>query len=208
MTRVLVGLFTSLAGTLGILALLLVMNGMSHEPPEPPAKKAVVMAAAPQPKAKAKPRPKPKPKPRVQKTSATPPPTLAAGVGGLDLGLFGAAGLDLGSGAESLVGDGALSTMTVDSVDTLPVPTKQVPADYPAAARKRGLSGHVVLLLEVDERGRLVDARVQSASPPGVFDEAALAAVRRWSFQPATYQGRPVGVPDVELRMDFDLERR
>lgn len=203
-----VGLASATAGTFGVLGLLLVMNGMDRSPPEPPAKKAIAMDVAPQPKPQRKPRPKPRPRPQPSQSRPAPIPTLAAGVGGLDLGLFGAGGLDLGGAAESLLGDGDLTTMTADSVDTLPTPTRQAPASYPPRARNQGITGHVVLALDIDASGRLTDARVDSAVPPGVFDEAALQTVRRWQFAPATYQGAPVAVSGVELRIDFDLEQR
>ncbi len=62
---------------------------------------------------------------------------------------------------------------------------------YPASARHKGLEGRVVLQLLVDERGQVRDVRVLDADPPGVFDDAAVAAARRFSFEPATAAGRP-----------------
>jgi protein TonB len=65
----------------------------------------------------------------------------------------------------------------------------QVPQPrYPAAARTRRLSGDVVVMALVDEQGRVVQARVDSPSF-AFFNEAALDAARRATFQPATRQG-------------------
>lgn len=206
--RVLAGLATSVLGTSAVLALLVVMNGFGADPPAPPPKAPTALEVVAPPPSRPKPRPRPQPRKTPPRRADLAPPTLAAAVGGLDLGLLGGAGLDLGAGAASLLGDDAVTTMTADAVDSLPTPTRQSPATYPARARAKGLTGHVVLALDIDARGRLTDARVVSAEPPGEFDDAALQTVRRWAFAPATYQGRPVAVSDVELRVDFDLERR
>jgi TonB family protein len=58
---------------------------------------------------------------------------------------------------------------------------------YPAAARGRAGDVDVRLELLVDERGRVIDAVVREGGPAGLgFDEAALAASRKVSFQPGT----------------------
>src|SRR3954466_14029830 len=55
---------------------------------------------------------------------------------------------------------------------------------YPPAALSDRLSGTVELEVSVDATGHVVDAKV--TRPAGHnFDEAALAAVRQWVFEPA-----------------------
>ncbi|MCW1886521.1 energy transducer TonB [Luteolibacter flavescens] len=54
---------------------------------------------------------------------------------------------------------------------------------YPASARSAGLQGRVTVTFTVDERGYVVNTRVSSSTNP-IFNEAALAAVRRWKFRP------------------------
>jgi TonB family protein len=54
--------------------------------------------------------------------------------------------------------------------------------EYPKSAMAAGITGKVELLVYVDESGRVTDARVESAQPAGVFDEAALAAAAKWHF--------------------------
>lgn len=90
----------------------------------------------------------------------------------------------------------------------LDVPPKAVAAPrpiYPDAARRAGLEGAVVLGLRIDETGTVRDARVLSATPPGVFDAAALAAYAGARFTPARLQGRAVRA-EVRLRAVFRLE--
>lgn len=56
--------------------------------------------------------------------------------------------------------------------------------NYPAAARKAGMQGRVVVVFSVDERGYVVSARVSSPSPHAMLNEEALRTVRRWKFRP------------------------
>jgi len=205
MTR-LAGLVGAALGTVGVFALLLAMNGLDRSPPQPPPARVTELRVAPVQRPTPPSRPKPPPRQRPPARAKLAPPTLAAGLGGFDLGLLGG-GIDLGDSARSLLGDSAPAVMTADSVDTLPTPTTQVAAPYPARARSRGISGEVVLLLSIDERGRLLEVEVSESQPPGVFDAAALQTVRKWRFAPATYQGRAVAVTGVPLPIRFDLER-
>jgi protein TonB len=80
-------------------------------------------------------------------------------------------------------------------VDELPKVVKQVPPKYPAAARKRGDQGTVYVRALVKKDGKPVQVAV--ASGKGVspaLDEAAVAAVKQWAFEPAKSKGKPVAV--------------
>lgn len=55
---------------------------------------------------------------------------------------------------------------------------------YPDLAARRGIEGTVVLDFALTADGRVRDARIVSADPAGVFDAAALAALRGWRFAP------------------------
>jgi TonB family protein len=64
---------------------------------------------------------------------------------------------------------------------------------YPSAARGQGLDIDVRLDLLVDERGKVIEAVVREGDSSGLgFNETALAAARRLSFQPATRGDEPV----------------
>lgn len=65
--------------------------------------------------------------------------------------------------------------------------------DYPERARRVRRGGTVILLATIDEEGRVTDLSVLRGGPLGLT-EAALAAVRRWRFRPATLENRPVAV--------------
>jgi TonB family protein len=79
----------------------------------------------------------------------------------------------------------------------------QVPTPhYPNTARARRLSANVVVMALVDERGRVIQTRVDSGSF-AFFNDAAVEAAKRATFQPATRQGVP-GRSWARLTFKFD----
>ena len=74
-----------------------------------------------------------------------------------------------------------------------PVLMERVEPEYPELARKARISGIVIAELLIDKTGRVQEARVLKGLPFGL-DEAALAAVKQWSFRPGTLDGNPVDV--------------
>jgi protein TonB len=82
---------------------------------------------------------------------------------------------------------------------------ERFPPRFPPAARAKGASGYVVVSLRVDTAGAVTEVRVLDARPAGVFDAAAVAAVERWRFEPATRAGRPVA-SWVKQTIRFELE--
>jgi TonB family protein len=71
--------------------------------------------------------------------------------------------------------------------DDIPFPTMTAQPRYPPLARDNGV---VLVEARVDVRGRVADAAAIRSRPP--FDEAALEAMRRWTFVPARIAGSPV----------------
>jgi protein TonB len=64
--------------------------------------------------------------------------------------------------------------------------------EYPAASRRMGEAGEVLLLVEVMPDGSPGEIRLRQGSGYARLDEAALAAVRRWRFVPARQGDEPV----------------
>jgi TonB family protein len=62
-------------------------------------------------------------------------------------------------------------------------------------------SGRAAVEISVDDQGALDDLLVLSYTEPA-FAEAAVGALRRWRYEPATVAGHPVGAC---LRVDFDF---
>ena len=63
---------------------------------------------------------------------------------------------------------------------------------FPAAAAAQHSEGYVRVSYDVTVDGTVENPQVVESVPAGVFDEAALAAVRTWRFQPAVQNGKPV----------------
>lgn len=64
---------------------------------------------------------------------------------------------------------------------------------YPAIAIRQGVTGKVVLRIEVDATGKPVSGVIEQSSGSTLLDKVALKAVlARWRFVPAQHAGRPV----------------
>ena len=91
-------------------------------------------------------------------------------------------------------GDDSNAPLSADRVAHPPeIETYVVPV-YPQTARKRGIEGRVLLLVVIDETGKVErDVQVMDSIP--MLDQAAIDAVHQWSFSPARdADGIPVRV--------------
>ena len=70
---------------------------------------------------------------------------------------------------------------------------KSVEPDYPVEMKGARISGKVVLIVIVDEEGKVGDIRVVT-SGGFRFDQSAIESVRKWKYTPATLAGEPVAV--------------
>jgi TonB family protein len=84
--------------------------------------------------------------------------------------------------------------------------TRYTPPEFPSKALSQRLSGSVTVEYTVDTNGDPRDVRVVEATPPGVFDKAAVAAVKRWHYDPVLANGAPVEVP-VRTSIRFELPK-
>lgn len=73
-----------------------------------------------------------------------------------------------------------------------PKKIKEVMPAYPPQARKEKIQGVVIGVIEADAQGRVAKAEVISGHP--LLNEAALAAVRQWEFEPHLVDGRAIPV--------------
>lgn len=76
--------------------------------------------------------------------------------------------------------------------------TRYVAPVYPRAALEDNISGEVRVRITVDAKGKVTDTVILESAPAGVFDDAALAAVRRWRFKPAEVDGQPVETSTIQ----------
>jgi protein TonB len=70
--------------------------------------------------------------------------------------------------------------------------TRYVAPEYPPSALKQGVAGSVRLRLSVNAEGQVSEAMVVQATPPGIFDTAAVNAARKWRFKPLGPKGSEV----------------
>ena len=107
-----------------------------------------------------------------------------------DLGAFDLAGLNLNAPVD---GD------TLAIVRVLP--------RYPSRALSRGIEGWVLMEFAINELGLAVNPVVIESEPPGIFDRAALSAVKRWKYRPMIEDGRPRMRPGVRQLISFEIAK-
>jgi protein TonB len=95
---------------------------------------------------------------------------------------------------DDLLGVKDNSVMDKSSVDTPPRIIKRSPIVYPELARKQGVSGFVSMNVLIDENGNVEDVEIVDSKPEEIFDLMADSTIRRWQFEPATYNGKRVKV--------------
>jgi protein TonB len=78
---------------------------------------------------------------------------------------------------------------------------REVKAHYTDEARRRGLTGHVLLEIVITRDGTVGDVSVRRGLGAGL-DQRAIEAVRQWTFAPARRLGQPVDVI-VEVAVEF-----
>jgi protein TonB len=74
---------------------------------------------------------------------------------------------------------------------------------YPEIAKTARVEGTVVVSAEVDEKGKVTDAR--AVSGPMQLRQAAIDAVRQWKYEPALANGRPTATR-VTVNIAFQLQ--
>jgi TonB family protein len=86
---------------------------------------------------------------------------------------------------------------------TAPHATYSPDPEYPKKESKAHRRGTVVLDLVVDADGLPRDIKVYLPLSPE-FDEAALDAVKKWKFSPATRDGKPIAT-QIKVEVSFHL---
>jgi len=81
-----------------------------------------------------------------------------------------------------------------------PAPVKREAPEYPKGAEKRGIEGYVALKFNVDADGNVISPQVVEASPPGVFDAAAIEALSKWKYE------KGAATSDMQIKLSFKLQ--
>jgi TonB family protein len=141
----------------------------------------------------------------VLPTTAPPSASQGAGNGG-GAGTGSGTGIGEGTGAGIGPGSGAGTgggPYRAGSGITAPQIVREVKPDYTEEARRRSVSGDVVLEIVVRSDGRVGDVKLLRGLGLGL-DQKAIDAVRQWRFAPARRMGTPVDVI-VEVAVEFRL---
>lgn len=198
------GLVFMVSGSVLVIATMLLINRFAEGPKELNQGQSAAFSVE-RPQQTPPPAFTPPPPPPQRRQPPTPPAVaLNTNLSGIDFGLPAFSGDELGSLQDQLLGDTSDVVMTNDLVDSPPRPIQQSAMEYPARARTQGLEGYVVLSLLISASGEIEKVQVLEATPAGVFEDAALAGIRDWRFEPAQYQGRSVKVW-ARQRIRFDL---
>ena len=80
---------------------------------------------------------------------------------------------------------------TVAESDTPASPLSRPVPPYPPAARQQSVRGEVLLQAMVLEDGKVGEVRILR-SPSQILSDAAIQAVLKWKYRPATRDGKPV----------------
>lgn len=97
--------------------------------------------------------------------------------------------------AQAQVQKPAETAATAASSEAAPVQlkrTKMATPTYPAEAKRKGIEGWVDVSFLVATDGSVREVQVSKAEPQGVFDQAAMDAVKQWRFEPPLRDGKPI----------------
>ncbi|KAA5845359.1 energy transducer TonB [Pseudomonas chlororaphis] len=162
------------------------------EPPPPVEDELAVKPPPPKPIPKPKPQPKPKPVPKPEPKPAPKPvqqqpapPQPAAPVA-----------------APAPPAPPAPAPVTPASANAAYL--KNPAPEYPSLAQRRGWEGTVLLRVHVLASGKPGEIQIQKSSGRQQLDDAALSAVKRWSFVPAK-QGDVAQDGWVSVPIDFKI---
>jgi TonB family protein len=75
---------------------------------------------------------------------------------------------------------------------------------YPEKAREEKISGAVVLLVTIDDQGKI--AKLSVVAGPERLRDAALDAVNQWTYKPYLLNGKPVFVK-TQITINFSFAR-
>jgi len=115
-----------------------------------------------------------------------------------------AAGVGAVEGAISAAQDEAQQASSYVSAATL-TRTSYVAPQFPTEARTRGIVGWVDLQFVVNTDGSVGELTIVGAQPVGIFEQAALDAVRRWRYAPVLRAGQPVS-QRTRMRVRFQMQ--
>lgn len=140
----------------------------------------------------------------LSKLPSGPPSNGTGSGGGIGSGSGGGVGVGEGPGVGQGRGGGiGGGVFRVGGGVSAPRALNTPDPDYSEEARKAKYQGTCVLWLIVDSSGHPRDVKVARSLGMGL-DQKAIEAVRRWTFEPALKDGKPVAV-QINVEVNFRL---
>jgi protein TonB len=90
------------------------------------------------------------------------------------------------------VSSGVIAALLLHKVDPV----------YPEDAREAKVSGSVVMLVIIDDEGKI--AKLSAVAGPAQLRDAALNAVNQWRYKPYLLNGKPVFVKS-QITVSFNI---
>lgn len=104
---------------------------------------------------------------------------------------FSSGGVLNGKGKGGALEQSIEEAFNLTDIDQKPRAVVQGAPVYPNAMRGKKVEGVVTLIFVVDPDGKVLDPRVEKSSN-AAFDDPALAAVKKWKFEPGLRAGQRV----------------
>ena len=99
-------------------------------------------------------------------------------------------------------GEGALG----EEMDTPASPVSKTPPTYPSSLLSKGIGGRVLVNCTVDDTGRVTGTSIKQSSGHPDLDKAAVNAVNKWKFKPATKAGRKLKASCI-VPFNFEVKK-
>jgi protein TonB len=90
--------------------------------------------------------------------------------------------------------------------DTDVIPLVRVNPQYPRQAAQQKVEGWVQVGFTISVTGSVKNAKVIKAQPAGIFERAAIRAIRKWKYKPKIEEGKPVERFNVRVQLTFELQ--
>ncbi len=141
---------------------------------------------------------------KAEPRQTMPQPRLDMAASNLNAGTFGTIPINNLLRQDIKVTDSYYaSAYDPSEVDQQPRPIRTFGPKYPFEAQQKGIEGKILVRVVVDSAGQPREPEIYRVEPKeveGVFEEAALACIMKFKFNPAKKGGKPV---DCIVRVPF-----
>ncbi|MCM8532111.1 MAG: TonB family protein [Lentisphaeraceae bacterium] len=98
------------------------------------------------------------------------------------------------------------SVFSENQVDEKAQRVRYIPPIYPTRARRRNITGKVVIDCVIDTQGKVTNAKITKSFPNGYFEKSCLNVLPKLTYKPAKKNGRAVKQRTI-LTFEFGLQK-